>query len=184
MVQQVNNLNTMRNDTRNGQSNSVSRVEEINNFKSYADMSESEIEARRKERNASRAGVNGATVKTYIPAEFKDPKLHYEWVMDDGIGVDMKKRDGWVLCENAELARKKGCSTGSVIKIPAGQDKDGHPIHLVLMAIHKRFYEDDMDARKNRIKEISNTIDGGSVIDSGGKVVADGAIKTREVSIS
>lgn len=184
MVQQVNNLNSMRNDTRSGQSTSVSRVDDINNFKSYQNMGESEIESQRRLRNAARASANGAMVKTFIPDSFKDPKLHYEWVLDDGIELDMRKQNGWVVCENEELARKKGCSTGSAIKIPAGQAKNGQVHHLVLMAIHKTFYEDDMLARKNRIKEISSTIDSGKAVGLKNENFAEGGIRTREVNIS
>ena len=184
MVQHVYILYSMRNDSRNGQISSVSRVEDINKFKSYQEMSEAEIEAQRRSRNAARAGTNGAILTTYIPESFKDPKLHYEWVLDNGIELDIRKQNGWGVCEDTELARKKGCSTGSAIKIPAGQDRNGQPQQLVLMAIHKSFYEDDMAARKNKIKEFSRTIDSGTAIDKSGNVLTDGVLKTREINIS
>lgn len=134
-------------------------------YDDYANMSDKEIAELRTKRNANRSSFSGKMLQTHIPDEYKKKNLHYQWQIDDPVNLKKLMEQGWVVVSDEQLAALKGGSTTSVVKIPSGSTNNrGEPEYLVLMAIHKSFYEDDMLARKQRIKEINDQIDSGTGI--------------------
>ena len=154
-------------------------------YKDYANMSDEEIAKLRAKRNA-RQSFSGKVLKTYIPEEFKNPKLYYEWVVYDEILVDQKIKNGWIVVADEKLAKMKGCSTTSQITIPSGHyNQQGDPELLILMAIHKVIYDEDVRAKKQRIIDFNKNIDtGASIVDENGKDQSGSLeFKSKEVSI-
>lgn len=168
-------------DTKTGQSQEARRDNVY--YESYANMSDEEIKKLREQRNQNRASTSGQVLKTFVPERFKNPNLHYEWVIEDPINIDSKIADGWVIVQNEELSKIKGCSTTSRVKIPSGSNNAvGEPEYLVLMAIHKALWEDDVKAKKQRIKELDDYINSGQVMTPDGSKAPD-AIVAKEVRI-
>ena len=153
-------------------------------FESYANMNDKEIEKLRAKRSANRTSNSGQVLKTFVPERFKNKNLHYEWVVEDPIDLDRRIADGWVVVQNEELAKLKGCSTTSNITIPSGSHTaNGEPERLILMAIHQQLWEDDEMAKKKRIKELDSYINEGNVVGSPGGEKTPDAIKAKEVHI-
>lgn len=155
-------------------------------YDDYANMSDKEIAALRKKRNASRSSLSGQMLQTHIPDEYKKENLHYQWHIDDPINLKKLMENGWVVVSDEKLAMLKGGSTTSVVKIPSGSyNNRGEPEYLVLMAIHKSFYEDDVMARKQRIKEINDQIDKGTAIaaDKSEDAASPEGLEVNEVKI-
>lgn len=178
---QANSLDNSK-DVKTGQDKSMKRDNAF--YESYANMSAEEIKKLREKRNTNRASMSGQTLKTYVPESFKNPNLHYEWVIFDPIEMDRRLSDGWVIVENEKLAKLKGCSTTSQVKIPSGgKTANGEPEHLVLMAIHKTLYDDDVKASKKRIKELDDYINSGKIVSPDGKTKTEG-IEVKEISIN
>lgn len=151
---------------------------------SYMNMSDAEIQKLREKRNANRASTSGQVLKTYVPERFKNPNLHYEWFIYNPIDIERKLADGWVVVQSEELAKLKGCSTTSQVRIPSGDKTDtGESEYLILMAIHKTLYEDDIKAQKKRIKDLDDYINSGKIVSPEGKAKPEG-IETKEVTIN
>lgn len=177
---QANKLDNSK-DVISGQDKSMKRDNAF--YDSYTNMSDEDIKKLREKRNANRASMSGQTLKTYVPESFKNPNLHYEWVIYDPIDIDRRLADGWVIVENEKLAKLKGCSTTSQVKIPSGGHRpNGEPEHLVLMAIHKSLHDDDVQAQKKRIKELDDYINKGKIVSPDGKSNPEG-IEVKEVKI-
>lgn len=177
---QANKLDNSK-DVNTGQNKEMSRDNVY--LDSYMNMSDAEIKKLREKRNANRASTSGQVLKTYVPERFKRPNLHYEWVIYNPIAVDNRISDGWVIVQNEELAKLKGCSTTSQVKIPSGGKTDtGEPEYMVLMAIHKTLFEDDIKAKKKRIKDLDDYINSGKLVSPEGKINSD-EITVKEVKI-
>lgn len=159
-------------DAQTGQSQEMRRDNVF--YDKYANMSDKEIAKIRAQRQ-KRQSVSGQMLKTFVPPEFKKENLHYEWVVYDPIVVDAKVKNGWVVVSDAKLAEMKGCSTSSEVRIPSGGfNKRGEPEQLVLMAIHKAIYEEDVQAAKKRIIDFDNDIETGrTVVDEKGRQVKE-----------
>ena len=150
-------------DTKTGQSLQYRKDNVL--YDDYAKMSEKQIAELRGKRKKNRASTSGQMLQTHIPEEFKNPNMHYQWVIDDPINLKKLLADGWVVVSDEQLAALKGCSTSSVVKIPSGSSNTrGDPEYLVLMCIHKVLYEDDILAQKERIKALNSQIDEGTAI--------------------
>lgn len=155
-------------------------------YDDYANMSDKEIAELRKKRNDNRSSFSGKMLQTHIPDEYKKKGLHYQWQIDDPINLKKLMEQGWVVVSDETLAKLKGGSTTSVVKIPSGgYNNRGEPEYLVLMAIHQSFYDDDELARKKRIKEINDQIDQGTGIasDKSEDAVSSRGIEVNEVRI-
>lgn len=170
-------------DVKTGQSQKM-RAENIT-YGDYAEMSDEDLAKLRDKRSQNRSALSGAVLQTYVPPEFKKKNLHYEWMIDDPILIKSKVDDGWVVVSDEKLAKLKGCSTTSAVKIPSGiSDAHGEAEMLILMAIHKDLYNDDVIARKKRIKELSDMIDTGKTIVSDAKSgKAESGLEVKEVRI-
>lgn len=168
-------------DVKTGQAEEM-RAENVM-YENYANMSDAEIEKLRSKRQA-RQSTSGKVFKTYIPEEFKNKNLHYEWIIYNPIVVDQKIKDGWIVVSDERLANLKGCSTTSEVKIPSGLSNDrGEPEYLILMAIHKALHDDDVRAQKERIKNFDNDISTGkSIVDEQGRQVKE-KLELKEVSV-
>lgn len=153
-------------------------------YDKYANMSDSEIAKIRAQRQ-KRQSFSGKMLNTFVPPEFKKENLHYEWVIYDPIVVDEKIKNGWVVVSDEKLAAMKGCSTTSEVRIPSGtSNKRGEPEQLILMAIHKAIFEDEVNAAKKRILDFDNDIEtGATVVDDKGRPVKDGIKYIDEVNL-
>jgi len=172
---------TIAKDTKTGQSLEMRSDNVL--YEDYANMSDKEIASMRAKRK-NRQSLSGKVVQTFIPEEFKKPHLVYQWMNDDPINLKKKMSDGWVVVSDEKLALLKGCSTSSAIKIPAGTtNKRGEPEYLILMAIHESFYNDDLMARKKRIKELNDMIDTGEGIAKESAEDSTSGLEVREVKI-
>lgn len=152
-------------------------------YDKYANMSDKEIAKIRAQRQ-KRQSFSGRMLNTHVPDEFKKQNLHYEWFVYDPIVVDEKIKNGWVIVSDEKLAALKGCSTTSEVRIPSGSsNKHGEPEQLILMAIHKAIYDDEVAAAKKRILDFDADIESGrTVIDEKGRQVQEG-IEYKEVEI-
>lgn len=181
---QANKLDN-KTDAKFGQSQDL-RVDNVN-YADYANLSASDLAKLREQRKNRRSSLSGAILQTHVPAEFLNENLHYEWVIDDPIVIKNKTADGWVVVCDEKLAALKGCSTTTSVKIPSGiSDKNGNPEYLILMAIRKEFYEDDILAKKRAIKTLSDRIDQGQGIVSSAEDGADrdiGGLQVKEVKV-
>lgn len=173
--------NNFTKDVKSGQSIEM-RTDNVF-FESYANMSDAEIAKLREKRHA-RASFSGKVLNTYIPDEFKNKNLYYEWVVYDPVVVDSKIKDGWVIVSNEALANLKGCSTSSEVKIPSGiSNNRGEPEYLILMAIHKVLHDEDIEAKKKRMRDFDANINtGDAIVDEKGNSVKEN-ITLKEVSI-
>lgn len=172
-----------QNDVKTGQANE-NRADNAF-YENYANMSDAEIAKLRSVRQ-SRVSTSGKVLQTYVPEEFKKPNLHYEWMVYDPLDIDRKIKNGWVVVSDEKLAKLKGCSTTSEIKIPSGLTTNrGEPEYLILMAIHKAIYEDDIRAQKQRMIDFDKNMNTGkSIVDENGEQVKeDLQFKSKEVSI-
>lgn len=153
-------------------------------YDKYANMSDSEIAKIRNQRRA-RQSFSGKMLNTFVPPEFKKDNLHYEWVVYDPIVVDAKVKNGWVVVQDEKLAAMKGCSTTSEVRIPSGStNKRGEAEQLVLMAIHKAIYEEEVLAAKQRIIDFDNDIETGkTVVDDKGRQVKEDIKYIDEVKL-
>lgn len=178
---QANKLDNSK-DVKTGQSAEMRRDNVY--YESYANMSDAEVEKLREKRSQNRTSNSGQVLKTFVPERFKNPNLHYEWVIENPIDLDRRIADGWVVVQNEELSKLKGCSTTSNVAIPSGANtSEGKPERLVLMAIHKKLWEDDEKAKKQRIKELDDYINSGRVVGSPDGEKTPDAIKVKEVNI-
>jgi len=173
-VNKISGVNDELKETKTGQTAAVSKVDVIN-FEKYAGMSEDELAKMADERNDKRLSTTGATLNTYVPKEFKNkyPHMHFEWVYENLAVIEQMKTAGWVVVQDLNLAKAKSASTGSSVKISAMTTKDGKAEYLVLMAIPKRFKEDDLKARKKKMKELMDLIETGKLIDESGNAISD-----------
>lgn len=180
-VRQANKIETK--DTKTGQAEAM-RTDNVF-YDDYANMSAEQIAELRKKRQ-ERASFSGKVMNTYIPPEFKNKNLHYEWVIYDPILVDQKVKNGWIVIADEKLAKMKGCSTSSQVTIPSGLSNNrGEPEYLILMALHKALYDEDVAVQKRRIQEFNDNIDSGQAIATENGALADDGIdiKVKEVSI-
>lgn len=178
------NLTNVQKDVKTGQSLEFRSDNVL--YEDYANMSDKEIAELRSKRNANRSSLSGKMLQTHIPDEYKKDNLHYAWQIDDPINLKKLMEQGWVVVSDKVLATLKGGSTTSVVKIPSGGNNSrGEPEYLVLMAIHKSFYEDDEKARYQRIKEINDQIDQGTGIasDRSEDAVGSSGLEVKEVKI-
>lgn len=153
-------------------------------YDDYANMSQKDIEELRAKRKENRASTSGQMLQTYIPEEFKKPNMHYQWMIDEPINLKKLMADGWVVVSDEKLATLKGGSTTSVVKIPSGtSNTHGEPEYLVLMAIHKALYEDDVLAQKQRIKALNSQIDEGTAIMKQSSSDSTEGLEVKEVKI-
>ncbi len=170
-------------DTKSGQSKE-NRVDNAM-YENYANMSAAEIAKLRSARKA-RTSLNGKVLNTYVPEDYKNPNLYYEWMVYDPIVIDQKIKDGWVIVSDKKLADMKGCSTTSEVKIPSGTTTNrGEPEYLILMAIHKVLHDEDVAAQKQRMIDFDKAISTGKEIvdDKGQSTAKDIEFKSKEVSI-
>lgn len=178
---QANKLDNSK-DVKTGQSSEMRRDNVY--YESYANMSDEDIAKLRERRSQNRTSNSGQVLKTFVPERFKNPNLHYEWVIEDPIDLDRRIADGWVIVQNEELSKLKGCSTTSSVAIPSGSNTaNGTPERLVLMAIHKELWEDDERAKRKRINELDGYINSGHVVGSPEGEKTPDAIKAKEVHI-
>lgn len=180
-TRQANKIN--QNDTKTGQANE-NRADNTF-YEQYANMSDAEIAKLRSVRQ-SRTSISGKVLQTYVPEEFKKKNLHYQWFVYDPLEIDRMVKDGWVVVSDEKLAKLKGCSTTSEIKIPSGLTTNrGEPEFLILMAIHKVIFDADMRAQKERMIDFDKDINvGHSIVDeTGGQIKEDLQFKSKEVSI-
>lgn len=180
-TRKANNQATL--DVKTGQSTEM-RAENIK-YDDYANINPETLSLLREKRQKNRSSTSGAVLQTYIPPEYKKKGLHYEWFVDDPIIVKSKVEDGWVVVSDEKLSKLKGCSTTTAVKIPSGiSNAHGEAEQLILMAIHKELYEDDLENQKRRIKELSDMIDSGKAIvsdaDNSGEV---SGLEVKEVKI-
>lgn len=175
------NQNNFTKDTKTGQAEEM-RTDNVF-FEDYANMSDTEI-AKLREKRRARASFSGKVLNTYVPEEYKNKNLHYEWVIYDPVVVDSKIKDGWVVVSNEALANLKGCSTTSEVKIPSGLSNNrGEPEYLILMAIHKVLFEEDMMAKRKRMHDFDVNINtGDAIVDDKGEQVKE-KLTLKEVSI-
>lgn len=153
-------------------------------YEDYASMSEKDIAELREKRKKNRASTSGKVLQTFIPEEFKNPNMHYEWVIDDPINLRKLIADGWVVVSDEKLAKLKGCSTTSTVKIPSGlSNTHGEPEYMVLVCIHKALYEDDILAQKQKIKELNDQIDDGTAIMKQNASDSVDGLEVKEVKI-
>lgn len=181
-VKKANTLETK--DTKTGQSLQM-RSDSIL-YDDYAKMSEKQIAELRDKRKKNRASLSGRALQTFVPEEFKSPNMHYAWEIDDPINLRKLLADGWVVVSDEKLAKLKGCSTSSVVKIPSGlSNSHGEPEYMVLMAIHKSLYEDDVLAQKQRIKALNDQIDTGAGIaqDQSPDAASTDGLEVKEIKI-
>ncbi len=178
-TRQANKIETR--DVKTGQSDEMKTDNAL--YETYANMSDAEI-AKLRAKRQERKSFSGKVLHTLVPEEFKKKNLHYEWIIYDPIVIDQKLRNGWVVVSDEKLAKLKGCSTTSQIKIPSGLKNDrGEPEYLILMAIHKKLYEDDILSQKQKMKEFNDNIDSGkSIVDDTGKQVAE-KLEVKEVEV-
>ena len=170
-------------DVRTGQANENRTDNAL--YEQYANMSDTEIAKLRSARQ-ERTSISGRVLQTYIPPEFKKNNLHYQWFVYDPIEIDMMVKNGWVIVSDEQLAKKKGCSTSSQVKIPSGLNTNrGEPEYLILMAIHKALYEADIKAQKERMINFDKDINAGAAIvdDTGKQTKENLEFKSKEVSI-
>lgn len=179
-TRKANTLNNTQ-DVKTGQAQEM-RAENVF-YEQYLNMSDAEIEKLRSKRQA-RLSSSGQVFKTYVPEEFKNPNLYYEWVIYNPVAVDQRIKDGWIVVANEKLAKLKGCSTTSEVKIPSGLSNDhGDPEYLILMAIHKKLHDDDVAAQKQRIKDFDENISTGkSIVDDKGQQIKE-QLEIKEVSV-
>lgn len=179
-VRKANTLETK--DTKTSQSLQM-RADNVL-YDDYAKMSDKEIAELREKRKTNRASTSGRVLQTFIPEEFKKSSLVYQWAIDDPINLRKLMADGWVVVSDEKLAALKGGSTTSVVKIPSGStNTHGEPEYLVLMAIHKSLYEDDVLAKKQRIKELNDQIDNGTAIMKQSASDSTDGLEVKEVKI-
>lgn len=179
-VRKANTLETK--DTKTGQSLQFRSDNVL--YDDYAKMSEKEIAELREKRKTNRASTSGKVLQTFIPEEFKKSSLVYQWAIDEPINLKKLMADGWVVVSDEKLATLKGGSTSSVVKIPSGlSNTHGEPEYLVLMAIHKALYEDDMMAKKQKIKELNNQIDEGTAIMKQSSSDSTDGLEVKEIKI-
>lgn len=178
-VRQANKLETK--DTKTGQAEAM-RTDNVF-YDDYANMSAEKLAELRKKRQ-DRASFSGKVMNTYIPPEFKNENLHYEWVIYDPILVDQKVKNGWIVIADEKLAKMKGCSTSSQVTIPSGLSNNrGEPEYLILMALHKALYEEDIATQKRRIKEFNDQMDSGKTIATEGGEALEQNLEVKEISI-
>lgn len=180
---EVKKANTLESkDTKTGQSLQMRSDNVL--YDDYANMSEKQIAELRDKRKKNRVGLSGKVLQTFIPDEFKKSNLVYQWAIDDPINLRKLMADGWVVVSDEKLALLKGCSTTSVVKIPSGtSNTHGEPEYLVLMAIHKSLYDDDVMARKEKIKALNDQIDNGTAIMKQSSSDSTDGLEVKEVKI-
>lgn len=179
-VRQANKLETK--DTKTSQSLNFRSDNVL--YDDYAKMGEKEIAELREKRLKNRASTSGKVLQTFIPEEFKKSSLVYQWAIDEPINLKKLMADGWVVVSDEKLAALKGGSTTSVVKIPSGSSNiHGDPEYLVLMAIHKSLYDDDVLAQKQKIKELNDQIDDGTAIMKQNAGDSTEGLEVKEVKI-
>ena len=179
-VRQANKLETK--DTKTSQSIQMRKDNVL--YDDYANMSDKDVAELRAKRNKTRISTSGQMLQTFIPEEFKKPNLEYQWKIDDPINLKKLMAEGWVVVSDEKLATLKGGSTTSVVKIPSGStNTHGEPEYLVLMAIHKSLYEDDVLAQKQRIKDLNDQIDNGTAIMKQSASDSTDGLEVKEVKI-
>lgn len=120
---------------------------------------------RQAKRTSSRIPVGGNTQKLYIPEELKDKNYHYVWVNDTPGNIKRYQDGGYEIVEDREGLIEVGAGSmdnsrfeGSAVVTHVGRTRDEANTPAVLMRIHKKYYEEDKQAKREEIQEIESSM--------------------------
>lgn len=120
---------------------------------------------RQTKRNSKRTPVGGNTLKLHIPESLKDKNFHYVWVNDTPGNIRRYQDGGYEIVQDPDGLIEVGAGSmdnsrfeGSAVVTHVGRTRDEANTPAVLMRIHKDYYEEDQQAKREEIREIESSM--------------------------